>query len=113
MRGWPNGTIVLIQSHFCTLTKFNLLKIPNKYSKKNLRWEKNEHRLVWYILLPVRYRVETYHSNLAFAGSRGKRWPSNLLTANASDVLSSDSLKHLDLMSPTAGPPVRSRILYG
>lgn len=47
-----------------------------------------------------------YHSDLAADGSRGNRCPSNLRTAKASKVLSSDNLKHLDLMSPTAGPPI-------
>lgn len=50
-------------------------------------------------------REKHYHSDLACCGLIGKRWPSNLRTARASEVLSSANLKHLDRMSPTAGPP--------
>lgn len=48
---------------------------------------------------------KSYHSDFAVFASCGNRYPSNVLTARASKVLSSDNLKHLDLMSPTAGPP--------
>lgn len=51
------------------------------------------------------YMGMSYHSDLAVLASCGNRYPSNVLTARASKVLSSDNLKHLDLMSPTAGPP--------
>ena len=55
-------------------------------------------------------RIGTTHTRartrtLAAAGSRGSRWPSSVLTARASDVLSSDSRRQRERMSPTAGPP--------
>lgn len=59
-------------------------------------------------LIKLKYSGLNYHSDLATCGSSGRRWPSKLRTARASAVLWSDNLKHLDLMSPTAGPPKKS-----
>lgn len=51
-----------------------------------------------------------YHSDLASFGLSGKRCANNVLTASPSEVLLSDNLRHLDLMSPTAGPPITNDI---
>lgn len=66
------------------------------------------HRHTWQCLTNIisdRIALEYYHSDLAWRASSGKRWPSNLRTATASEVLLSANLKHLDRISPTAGPP--------
>lgn len=111
------NTIIVVLSHFKVhfyVTKFywqegQRISSSNAVQTWNTRMLNATYKMQ-HVHNKLIIEKDFYHSDLACCTSSGKRWPSNLRTASASAVLWSDNLKHLDRMSPTAGPPTALQI---